>query len=386
MSTPARTGPLRIAIPEFAARGGLLHYSGQLAEALAGRGHDVYLLTPPSTELAGHIERAHLVPCLAGSAAAVPRARGRLARLAQRGARAGDLARAWWDVVRWLRANPVDVLMVGDLRLAIDAAAFAAVSRLPRRPLLVDICHNIQPVDTTGGGAAIDERFVTTRSLAAAYRRADVVVVHGRTNRRAFRDRWATPASTIMIPHGDERLFGPPPDPVPGPPTALFFGNWSSYKDLHLLLDAFAVVRRRLPEARLEIVGHPTKDSDAEGIMRRAAAMGDAVGVRAEYVEIDEARACFARACVVALPYRYGFQSGVTSVAFSLARPVVCTRVGGLHEAVEASGGGRVVPSGDPSAFADALVEALADPVASLARGRRAYEWQMSEASWEAVA
>lgn len=389
MSTPdpTPTRPLRIAIAEFGTRGGLLHYSSQMGDALAARGHEVTLLTPPGSEVEGRLRHARLAPCLAGFDGSRPRARGRVARLGQLAGRGATLARAWVDIARWTRAHRVDVLQLGDLRLVLDGLGFAGLARLPGRPLMVDVCHNVAPFDTgAGGDGVLQEGPVIRRALRAAYRGADLVVVHGTANEAAFRARWGTGTPTLVIPHGDERMFGTPPDPRPGPPTVLFFGNWSRYKDLHLLLDAFALVRARLPEARLEIVGHPTKDSDSGSVMERAAGLGEAVTVVPRYIEIEEARDSFARACVVALPYRHGFQSGVTSLAFSMARPVVCTRVGGLHEAVEASGGGEVVPPADPAAFADALVAALADPAASLERGRRAHRWQMTEASWEAVA
>lgn len=378
--------PLRIAIAEFSTRGGLLHYSGQMADALAARGHRVSVLAPAGNELEGRLHDARVESVLAGFDASVPRADDRVGRLRQRAVRGVALGRAWADLALWLRRNRVDVVQLGDLRLLLDGLGLIALSALPRRPLLVDVCHNVQPFDTRARASGVlNGGPLMERALRAAYSRADLVVVHGRGNEATFREHWRVPTPTVVVPLGDERMFGAPPDPEPGPPTALFFGNWSRYKDMPLLLDAFALVRERMPEARLEIVGHPTKDSDAGAVLARARAMGDAVTVRPEYVPIDEARASFARACVVALPYRHGFQSGVASLAFSLARPVVCTRVGGLAEAVEAADGGDVVPPADPRAFADALLAALADPAAALERGRRAHEWQMREGGWEAI-
>jgi glycosyltransferase involved in cell wall biosynthesis len=386
MSTTAASRPLRIGLAEFGTRGGLLHYSAQMADALAARGHEVTVLVPANSELEGRLTAARLDPCLTGFDASAPRRAGGIARLAQRAGRAGTLARAWADVARWARRHRPDVLQLGDLRLVLDGIAFGALTRLAHRPVVVDLCHNVRPFHTGGGAAVFDDGPVLRRALSLAYRSADLVVVHGRANRDAFHRRWGARTPVLAIPHGDERMFGPPPAHAPGPPTALFFGNWSAYKDLHLLLDAFALVRERIPVARLEIVGHPTKDVDADAIRRRAAALGEHVRIIDRYVDLDEARAAFARCCVVALPYRYGFGSGVTSLAFSMARPVVCTRVGGLPEAIEAAGGGEVVPPADPRAFADALTRALSEPEAALRRGRGAHRWQMSDGSWETVA
>jgi glycosyltransferase involved in cell wall biosynthesis len=379
--------PLRIAVAEFAARGGLLHYASQMADALARRGHEVTLLTPPGVEAAGRPTEAHHAPVLSGFDPATPRAASLPARVLQRAGRGALQARAWADLALWLRRNPVDLVQLGDLRLMLDALGLVALSAVPGSPPLVDVCHNVRPFDTRlRGRDVVRSGPLMERALRRAYARCALVAVHGEANAAEFRRHWRVATPTLVIPHGDERIFGPPPEPAGGPPTVLFFGNWSRYKDLHLLLDAFAIVAERMPAARLEIVGHPTKDVDSDAVVRRAREIGDAVRVFAGYASVDEARAAFARACVVALPYRHGFQSGVTSLAFSLARPVVCTRVGGLPEAVEASGGGEVVPASDARAFADALTRALADPAASLERGARAHRWQMEDAGWEAVA
>jgi glycosyltransferase involved in cell wall biosynthesis len=103
-------------------------------------------------------------------------------------------------------------------------------------------------------------------------------------------------------------------------------------------------------------------------------------------VPIDEAREAFGRATVVALPYLAGFRSGVASIAFSLGRPVVTTRVGDTPADVQASGGGLVVPSRDPRALAAALLRLLRDRDQAAVMGRRGYEWVMAESSWDVVA
>lgn len=54
---------MRIAVIETAPYGGLLHYSVQLGNGLAQRGHDVDLITPATTSWSIGPARPGCVPC-----------------------------------------------------------------------------------------------------------------------------------------------------------------------------------------------------------------------------------------------------------------------------------------------------------------------------------
>jgi len=115
-----------------------------------------------------------------------------------------------------------------------------------------------------------------------------------------------------------------------------------------------------------------------------AVAAGGAPGVRLMegYLADDEVEALFKAADVVVLPYRSATQSGVTHVAYALGVPVIITDVGGLGETVEAERTGLVVPPGDPSALADAVVRFFAEDLGPRLRGgveaiRAAHAWDV---------
>jgi glycosyltransferase involved in cell wall biosynthesis len=66
--------------------------------------------------------------------------------------------------------------------------------------------------------------------------------------------------------------------------------------------------------------------------------------------------------------------SGVMRESLAMARPVVCTDVGGNRELVRDGDTGRLVPPGDPAALAAAILDVLSDPDrarAMAARGHR---------------
>jgi glycosyltransferase involved in cell wall biosynthesis len=61
--------------------------------------------------------------------------------------------------------------------------------------------------------------------------------------------------------------------------------------------------------------------------------------------------------------------SGVMRESLAMARPVVCTDVGGNRELVRDGETGRLVPPGDPAAMAGAIEDLLAQPARARALG-----------------
>ena len=164
--------------------------------------------------------------------------------------------------------------------------------------------------------------------------------------------------------------YGLPPDA----PVAVFFGRLLPSKGLTDLMDAFAIVRGRRPDARLVIAGPPQRRSQEGETQRgvRERGLEDVVAVDSRYLPNEEVRPLMELASFVVLPYTSATQSGVLHVAYACGRPVIATRVGGLPEVVEEGGTGRVVPPQDPAALADAIVAMLDDPEGTARMGERA--------------
>lgn len=379
--------PLRIALAEFQPQGGLTHHTGQLADALARRGHDVQVVTARHSELCALLEDARLAPVLSAFDPRAPLARDRVGATVQRLGRGAILARAWGDLARFVRREAPDVLQLSELRTVLDAVGVEWLARRRGRTVLVDMCHNVLPFDRgRGSGPMLRSGPLLRASLGRAYRNMDAVVVHGEDSARRFRDLWPEPGHLEIIPHGDARIFGEPLPRPDGPPTVLFFGSWAGYKGLDVLFDAFEIVHRALPDARLELAGAPTREVPEEWVVARCAALHGAARATAGYVPVEAVRDLFARATVVALPHREGFQSAVAYLAFTLARPVVCTRVGDVADAVDRSGAGLAVPAGDPEAFAAALMRVLTERSASSVMGDAGRRWVMADSSWDVAA
>ncbi|MDQ1374757.1 MAG: hypothetical protein QOJ09_2095, partial [Actinomycetota bacterium] len=160
-----------------------------------------------------------------------------------------------------------------------------------------------------------------------------------------------------VIPAGvDTDRFTPSPLPE-GPPEALFVGRFVEKKGIEVLMAAWPEVRRRLPAARLRVLGYGPLADLVRG-----------PGVERELEPShDRVRAAIGAATVVVSPSRTGGDGDAESLllvnleAQASGRAVVTTDHGGIPEFVHAGETALVVPEADPAALADALTALLGD-------------------------
>ncbi len=157
----------------------------------------------------------------------------------------------------------------------------------------------------------------------------------------------------------------------PGSPgdAILHIATDHARKGTDLLLQALQILRTRYDsEAPAWIVGPP------EALYMEEAGR---LGVRAEFLGfLPEAALldAYRRCGLLALPaIDEGFGLPVLEASFA-AKPAVVTDVSCLPEIVHHGVDGLVVPTGDPEAFAAALHELLADPMARKFMGEQARE------------
>jgi glycosyltransferase involved in cell wall biosynthesis len=152
----------------------------------------------------------------------------------------------------------------------------------------------------------------------------------------------------------------PPQTEEPDVPTISWVGRVDPLKDLVTLIDAFALVRRSLPTARLRLFG-PIPDGNEsyhQECLQRIArhGLGDAVSFEGRSDRVSDAHRA---AHVVALSsISEGFPFTVLEAMMS-GRATVSTDVGGVREAVGTTG--LLVSPRDPDALAGALVRVLID-------------------------
>jgi glycosyltransferase involved in cell wall biosynthesis len=162
----------------------------------------------------------------------------------------------------------------------------------------------------------------------------------------------------------------------------LFFGRIWGYKGLEYLIRAEPLITEQIPEARIVIAG---EGEDFERY-RRMMHHPERFVVYNEYVSDETRDRLFQRASVVVLPYVEATQSAVIPIAYTFAKPVVATTVGGLPELVDDGLSGYLVPPRDERAIADAVVRLLRDPDLRSRMGRYGRRLLDAECSARVVA
>lgn len=155
-------------------------------------------------------------------------------------------------------------------------------------------------------------------------------------------------------------------------------------KRVTLLVEAFATVRARAPEAHLVVVGDgPERDA----IRQRAAdvAVLDAVTFVGS-VPHRETPAFYRAADVFVLSSDFDNSPNVILEAMASGLPIVSTDVGGVRSFVDDPEGGTIVPRGDAAGLAGAIERYVASPSEGRAAGVYNRRKAASDFSWPASA
>lgn len=237
------------------------------------------------------------------------------------------------------------------------------------------------------------------RWLRRLYHEADRIIVHAESNRNAIVGKFEVSLDKVrVIPMGPYLDFAEEqklPASLakeclglgPKTPVILFFGQIKKVKGLQHLVRAFRQVSNQFPSARLIIAGPEWKDSFAGyDTLIRELNLTDRVLTRIEYVPDEEVGIYHSAADVVALPYTEAYQSAVLYMAYSFARPVVASAVGGLAEVVEDGVTGLLVPPADVNQLAGALLSLLRDAQMARAMGEKGRALVETRFGWAEIA
>lgn len=267
--------------------------------------------------------------------------------------------RTWRRAVLHVKQSGADVA-VFPYWLSYFAPMWRSVTAgLRRRGISsVGIVHNALPHERRFGDAA-----AARWALGAS----QGLVVLSKSVREDVR-RLGIDVPVELVAHPTYGQFGTPPVPTEAraalglrdAPTLLFFGFVRPYKGLDVLLDALPAIQAQVPDVQLVVAGEIYEGEDR--LRARAALLGDAVRIDADYVASERVPIYFGAADIVVQPYVTATQSGVARLAFGLRTPVLTTDVGGLAEAVPDGVAGRVVPPRNPAALAEAAISVLLDP------------------------
>lgn len=379
--------PLNVVVVEFLPSGGMFQFSFQFAQALAQTGHRVHLLTGSGPELTSSTPNLEIIEAFPTWHPNVDLGGSPIRRKVRRAWRALLLVESWRRALLHVRRHRPDVVQFGELRYALDTLSLLAVERFGRAGAVVDVAHNPLPYDVTSRTQAVEKGGRVTRALLArAYSACDLVLVLGDGPRAELRDAFPDVRRTVVCGHGDYSSVLDAhgvPAPSETPPHLLFFGAWTKYKNIPLMLEAFALVRQEMPEARLTLAGPVMPDVDEHEIATRASEIGH-VDLQPGYVAMSGLPGLFGSHRAVVFTYATVNISGSVHMAYTFGRPVVATDVGSMRDAVE-DGVTGLLAAPDARSIADAMLQVLRDPAGADRMGDEAGARAHEVSSWSGV-
>jgi glycosyltransferase involved in cell wall biosynthesis len=208
-----------------------------------------------------------------------------------------------------------------------------------------------------------------------AYALAHSVIAHNVVSKNELiHDLGVSPAKICIIPHGnypdclsDKTSRRQARESLGLPINAnilLFFGQIKEVKGLDILLDAMPRIIAEYPDTLLVIAGRPFKSTfDPYYLKINNLGIQNNCICKIQYIP-DTDRQNYYKACdLVILPYRRIYQSGVLLMAMSYGRAILTSDIPGMLEIVKPNKSGFLFRDGDAGDLAQAVIQALSNPV-----------------------
>lgn len=348
--------------------GGAEKVLSYLAPELAEQGADITVLTARFGEAASLPER-EVLPTSRGSLEIV--------RLATSPLRFVGTWLYMRNLRHQLERNPPDVAYVSMLKH--DAYVAVAAGRRAGFPVV------LRP---EGAGATGDLAWQSWgrfgRIIGRRCRQADALVAISKAVRQELIQNGYDASRIVDLPNGvpvPSQLWNRR-DSWRDAPRAAFVGRLAPEKGLDVLLDAWPIVRRRHPAARLVLIGEgpmrPSLDGQAERLGIRGAV---------EFTgRVDDATPLIRGCDLFVLPSREEGMSIALLEAMALGIPLVASAIPGNRKLVIDRKHGRLAPPDDPRSLAETILAQWAEFDRAIHMGRAARSLVQQKYSAHAMA
>jgi starch synthase len=219
------------------------------------------------------------------------------------------------------------------------------------------------------------EREELLRLERSMYAEAAHLFVMGEPARDSLGGDYGVEGGRISVVGGGLPYDDPPaPQQLTDEPSILFIGRDFERKGGRVLLEAFDLVRKRVPSATLSIVG-AARDFGVPGVTGHGK-----VRDRQELANL------YRRARAFCLPSLYEPYGLVLIEAMAHGIPCVGSAVQSIPEILDQGGAGLVVPPGDVTELAEALISLLTDDELAGSLAANGPRWVAESLTWDHVA
>jgi glycosyltransferase involved in cell wall biosynthesis len=191
-------------------------------------------------------------------------------------------------------------------------------------------------------------------------RQSDLIVARGKFTHDLAISQGVKPQSVVILPHNVRWIDHARITGLPAQPTVLFVGRLEEEKGVHILLQAMAMVIKRVTNVHMLIAGKGSYQPFLEQIVA-------SLGIRSQvsflgWLEDEHLQKAYKESWLLVLPsiVEDGFPT-VLSEAGLMGRPVVASNIGGIRDIIRDGENGLLVHAGDAIALADAIVKVLRD-------------------------
>ena len=244
---------------------------------------------------------------------------------------------------QWCRAKEIAILQTCELYSNVFGLPGGRLASVPVR---------------IGSRRGLVETSAQQRIQKYAYAAAHRVVANSQAAAERLRLEGVAAEKIVVIPNGiDASLFAERQYRV-RPRTIATVACLREEKRIDVLLDAAPLILARHPDAEILIVGDGACRAELEARSRL-----NGVTDRVKFLgHRDDVPAVLAGADLFVLPSRSEAFPNAIVEAMMAGLPVVASHVGGIPELVEDGRTGRLVPPGDATQLAAALIELLDHP------------------------
>lgn len=263
----------------------------------------------------------------------------------------------WINVGNKIKKDAPD-LLIFKYWMPFFGPCFGTISRIARsngKTKVLVICDNVIPHERKPGDRSFTKYF---------FNAADNFVLLSKSVQQDLL-KIKPGAKNSILPHPVYSNFGHPvaKDEArkylkldPAEKLILFFGFIRDYKGLDTLLEALALLKKKIP-AKLIVAGEFYSNEDKYKKIIGELGLQDDLYLFTDFIPTSEVRYYFSACDAVILPYRDATQSGIVQIAMNFEKPVIATDVGGLGEVVLDGKTGFVVEKENPQDLSEAILK-----------------------------